>query len=210
GRRRGRAEGHADEAEGPRETVPAARLPRPSDHPVRGLSRDHGPATGPPSGPRQTGDDARRPHRPRVRRGRGARVDTGPEPGAIDPRGRATLRRILPDRDGRGLAADPERMARDQGPSDDVRRAPRERAAAYPPGGPNDRRGRREGPAGPLRPRRLECRGGQPASLGGGGSCDLPRSPPRALGPGTRIRRTLADPSEPEREGRRRVWHVNQ
>src|SRR5439155_706620 len=108
----------------------------------------------------------------------------------------------LSDRDGRGLAAHPERMARDQGPPDDVRRAPREGTAAHSPGGPADRRRRREGPAGTLRPGRLECRGGQPASFGGGGPCDLPRSPPRARGLGTRIRRTVADPSEPEREGR--------
>src|SRR5437867_1743157 len=150
GRRRGRSEGHADEVEGPRETVPPPRLPRPSDHPIRGLSRDHGPATGPPSGPRQTGDDPRRPHGPRVRRGRGARVDAGPGPRAIDPRSRATLRRNLSDRDGRGLAAHPERMARDQGPPDDVWRATRAGTAANPPGGPADHRRRREGPAGSL------------------------------------------------------------
>src|SRR2546422_660799 len=203
-------ETRGDEAESARQAIASARLPRPSDHPVRGLDRDYGPPPRPPTGPRQARDDPCGSHRARTRGGRDPRLDPRPVSRAHGPKRRGTVRRILRHHDGNPLEAYIEGVEGAKGSPHDVRVAARQSDPTNRARQSARRGGSGKGATRGLRPRRLQRGGGQPTSLRGCRSRHFPR-PDHARGVApARTGRSPPDSTEPERQVRDRLPDLNQ
>src|SRR5207245_2236582 len=164
--------------------IASARLPRPSDHPVRGLDRDYGPPPRPPTGPRQARDDPCGSHRARTRGGRDPRLDPRPVSRAHGPKRRGTVRRILRHHDGNPLEAYIEGVEGAQGSPHDVRVAARQSDPTNRARQSARRGGSGKGATRGLRPRRLQRSSGQPTSLRSCRSRHFPRpDPARGVAP---------------------------